>query len=122
MPYVLVVLLSLFLHCNNFEIIAPKIVRFPGFVCSLIEDTVVWNCVGNTDLIMPNDVLLSVTQVPTALYDNALMGNQFLFNTALPRKVTWLKVDDTYSVIKVTFLDSKILTDLWYREEVQKLR
>lgn len=120
MPCVLLVLLSLLLHCNDFEIIAPKTVRFPGFVCSLIEGITVWDCVGDSDLIMPNDVLLSATQVPTALYDNSLMGNQFRFNTALPRRVLWLRVDDTYSVIRVTFLDSKILTDLWYRKEVQK--
>ena len=108
MPCVLLVLFSLLLNCDNSEIITPKIVRFPGFVCSLIPNLLVWDCVGNSDLIMPNDVLLSATQVPTALYDNALMGNQFRFNTALPQRVTWLKVDDTYSVIKVTFLDAKI--------------
>jgi hypothetical protein len=108
MPCLLLVLLSLFLHCNDFEIIAPKTVRFPGFVCNLIEGTAVWNCVGNTDLIMPNDVLLSVTQVPTALYVNSLMGNQFRFNTALPRRVSWLRADDTYSVIKVTILNVEI--------------
>ena len=108
MPCVLLVLLSLFLHCDNVETTTPEIVRFPGFVCSIIPGILVWNCVGNSDLIMPNDMLLSTTQVPTALYDNALMGNQFRFNTALPQRVTWLKVDDTYSVIKVTFLDAKI--------------
>lgn len=108
MPYVLAFLASLFLHCGGFEITPPKIVRFPGFVCTVIEGISVWNCVGNSDLIMPNDVLLSVTQVPTVLYDNALMGNQFRFNTALPRRVVWLRVDDTYSVVKVTFLDAKI--------------
>lgn len=108
MPYVLAFLVSLLLHCGNFEIVAPKVVRFPGFVCS-ITGTALWDCVGNSDLIMPNDMLLSTTQVPTALYDNALMGNQFRFNTALPRRVVWLRVDDAYSVIRVTFLDAKIL-------------
>lgn len=108
MPCVLLVLLSLFLHCDNSEITTPEIVRFPGFVCSIIPGILVWNCVGNSDLIMPNDVLLSATQVPTVLYDNALMGNQFRFNTALPRRVMWLRVDDTYSVIKITFLDGMI--------------
>lgn len=108
MPCVLLVLLSLFLHCDNFESSTPEIVRFPGFVCSIIPGVLVWNCIGNSELIMPNDVLLSATQVPTALYDNALMGNQFRFNTALPRNAVWLRVDDMYSVIKVTFLDGMI--------------
>ncbi len=108
MPCVLLVLLSLFLHCGAPEVIVPKTVRFPGFVCSIIPGILVWNCIGNSDLIMPNDVLLSATQVPTVLYDNASMGNQFRFNTALPQRVMWLRVDDTYSVIRVTFLDGMI--------------